>query len=225
MLKRSGLSRLEQDYSEYAQSRAKQRAWSSSNPGNVAIRAELVDRAMAYVPAPPAAILDIGCGAGWWLRTLVSRGVAPSRLVGLDALEARADEARAALPQARFDRGDARQLPYRDGEFGLVTMFTVLSSMGTAAEVEAALREAKRVLAPSGTLLVYEPRLPTPLNPRTRYISRRAFRRILGPDVRAQSLTLVPPVARRLGRATAAMYPIVVRLPAARSHRLVVWVK
>ena len=113
---------------------------------------------------------------------------------------------------------DARALPFADDRFGLVTLVTVLSSMGDGAAVAAALREARRVTAPDGLVLCYEPRPPTPLNRRTRRISRRELERCLGPVTAQRALTGLPPLARRLGRATPRFYPLLSAI--APTHRL-----
>ncbi|MGH2947326.1 MAG: methyltransferase domain-containing protein, partial [Solirubrobacteraceae bacterium] len=69
--------RLRRTFDRYAASAGKRRAWSAANPGNQAIRRELVDAVLALVPlAPGARVLDAGCGTGWWLRELAARGVA-----------------------------------------------------------------------------------------------------------------------------------------------------
>jgi ubiquinone/menaquinone biosynthesis C-methylase UbiE len=85
-----------------------------------------------------------------------------------------------------------------------------------------ALREARRVLAPGGRLLCYEPRFPTP-NRATQLVTARLIRRTLGSDVRFEALTLAPPLARRLRRADERAYRALSRIPGLRTHRLAVW--
>jgi hypothetical protein len=85
------------------------------------------------------------------------------------------------------------------------------------------LEEARRVLAPGGTLLVYEPRIPNPLNRRTRHIRRDELARLGG--TRFESITLLPGLARRLGPVTERVYPTLARITVLRSHRLAVWTK
>jgi ubiquinone/menaquinone biosynthesis C-methylase UbiE len=163
-------------------------------------------------------VLDIGCGTGWLLEALVGKGLEPARLHGVEALTERADAAARRVPGAQVLTADARQLPYESDRFGLVTLVTVLSSMPDREAVAAALREARRVAAPAGVVLVYEPRLPNPLNRRTRVISRRELEGTLGPATARRSLTGLPPLARRLGGAAPRLYPLLAR--AAPTHRL-----
>jgi ubiquinone/menaquinone biosynthesis C-methylase UbiE len=174
---------------------------------------------MAAEPiAGDGAICDVGCGSGWLLDAMAESGVAEERLHGVDLLPARVDAAAARLPGADIRRADARTLPYGDGELALVTMFTVLSSMPNREAVRQALAETRRVLAEDGLVLVYEPALPNPLNRATRLVSRAELERELGPFARCRRLTGLPPAARRLGRRTSRLYPMLSRV--APSHRL-----
>lgn len=219
--------RLTRVYDGYGRGR-KARAWSAANPGNRAIRDELADRLLARLPASPdgrAEALDVGCGGGWWLARLRAAGWDAGRLHGVDLLAARVEAARRAVPGARVARADARRLPYGDGRCAVVTQLTALSSLASRADAAAALREAWRVLAPGGALLVYEPRWPTPRNPHTIRIDRRLLAATLGRPVAAEPLTLLPPLARRLGPLTGRAYPALSRLRALRTHALLVAVK
>ena len=167
-------------------------------------------------------ILDLGCGTGWWLRSLAEAGVDPARLQGIEEQPARVEAARRAVPGARIDVGDARALELEDGSFALVLLFTVLSSLPTSEDVTAALAEARRVLQPGGLLLIYEPRVTNPLNRNTRRL-RDGDLDAAGLAPREQlSLTLLPPLARRLGARTEDRYERLARLPLLRTHRLVV---
>jgi ubiquinone/menaquinone biosynthesis C-methylase UbiE len=184
----------------------------------VAIREELV-AAMLEVAgeeiAGHGALLDVGCGTGWWLERLLREGVAAERLIGIELLADRARAAAARAPGARVEWGDAGQLPVPDASCSLVTLFTVLSSMGSASEAAAALREARRVLAPGGAVAVWEPRWPT-FNRNTRLVRLSQLRSALGPGLTMRTLTLAPPLARRVG----GLYAPLARLRPLRSHRL-----
>jgi SAM-dependent methyltransferase len=56
-----------------------------------------------------------------------------------------------------IDRGDAEQLPYEDGSFDWILMFSAMQYM----DVKAAVSEVARVLAPGGRLLASQPILAT----------------------------------------------------------------
>jgi ubiquinone/menaquinone biosynthesis C-methylase UbiE len=167
-------------------------------------------------------VLDVGCGSAGFLQALVARGADPSLLQGVDLLEARLAEARRRLPGSSFELANARQLPFPERSFEVVLMLTLLSSLPDRHSVAAALTEARRVLASGGVLLVYEPRVPNPLNRNTIFISRRMLSVSLGDDVENLPLTVLPPLARRLGRRTDRLYPRLARIGPLLTHRL--WV-
>jgi ubiquinone/menaquinone biosynthesis C-methylase UbiE len=215
--------RLERTYGRYQRSRRRRRAWAADNPGNRAIRAELLELFHSEVGDRLAAgqLLDVGCGAGWLLIEVARSGVAQERLHGVELIESRIAAARRALPCADVRRADARHLPFESGAFDVVTMFTVLSSLPDARSVQNALGEARRVLTPGGVLLVYEPRRPNPLNRATRVVSPRQLDASLGSGWREIPLTVVPVVARRLGPLTEWLYPRLRRVQPLLTHRLV----
>jgi SAM-dependent methyltransferase len=84
-------------------------------------------------------VLDIGCGAGAFLRLVAERGAAPH---GIDASEALIAFTRSRLPDADLRVGEMEDLPWDDDSFDLVTGF---NSFFFADDMVAALREAGRV--------------------------------------------------------------------------------
>jgi SAM-dependent methyltransferase len=93
-------------------------------------------------------VLDIGCGTGVFLRLVAARGARP---YGLDASESLLEVARERLPDADLRVGEMEQLPYDDDSFDLVTGF---NSFFFAADLVAALSEARRVAKPGATVLI-----------------------------------------------------------------------
>lgn len=220
------VTRTEEVYSGYSRSPRKRRAWAADNPGNIAIRRELLARITEQAGPELAAegqILDIGCGTGWLLRALAEAGASPDRLAGVDALPARVEAARGAVPGASIAVGDALHLDFADGSVALALMLTVLSSLPDRAAVRAALAEARRVLAPGGLLLVYEPRVSNPLNRETLLLRDGDLEAAGIAPSRSTSLTLVPALARRLGGAAPERYERLVRVTVLRTHRLVAY--
>ena len=94
-------------------------------------------------------VLDVGCGAGTFLRLAARRG---ARTSGLDASEALLSIARERVPDADLRIGDMESLPYRDATFDLVSGF---NSFFFANDIVAALREAGRV-AKSGAPVIIQ---------------------------------------------------------------------
>lgn len=205
--------------------RGRRRAWASDNPGNAAARRELlaaIRDVAADRLARDAPLLDCGCGTGWLLSALAEAGVAPDRLHGVDVDPARVESARARVPGATVAVADMTRLPYGDGLFDAVFFVVSLSSMGSREAAHAALKEGRRVLAPGGALIVYEPRLPNPLNRATVLIGNRDLAAAGVEPTDRRGLTLLPALGRRLGRTTNWSYPLLLRLPPLRSHRLAV---
>ena len=97
-----------------------------------------------------AIVLDAGCGSGLLIEKLVDTA---GFIVGLDFSKAMLRIARDKFTQrtVALVRGDVEQLPFRDGVFDKVFMFTVLQNTPSPST---ALREAHRVLRRNGYLAV-----------------------------------------------------------------------
>jgi SAM-dependent methyltransferase len=93
-------------------------------------------------------VLDVGCGAGAFLRLVAGRGARP---FGLDASEALIEFARERLPDADLRVGEMEALPYEEDSFDLVTGF---NSFFFANSMVAALREAGRVAKPGAPVAI-----------------------------------------------------------------------
>jgi SAM-dependent methyltransferase len=93
-------------------------------------------------------VLDIGCGAGAFLRLVADGGAEP---YGLDASEALIAYSRGRLPEADLRVGEMEELPWDDDTFDLVTGF---NSFFFANDMVAALREAGRVAKPGASVVI-----------------------------------------------------------------------
>jgi SAM-dependent methyltransferase len=113
-------------------------------------------------PGPDDAILDVACGWGF-----VALAFAPfvRSIIGVDLTPEMVDLAK-RLAQGKgvsnvdYRIGDAEDLPFGAGTFDLVTCRAAFDHLG---DPEKALLEMKRVLAPSGRIVLYEfvaPALP-----------------------------------------------------------------
>jgi len=200
-------------------------SWSIHNPGNAAARGELSAAVLEHAAQPIAQgqpLLDVGCGTGWLLELLTGAGAAPSALHGVEPDRARVNAARTRAPGATIEVGDATRLAYRDAAFGLVALIVVLSSLPRG-DVARALAEARRVLSPGGVVLIYEPRLPNPLNRATHLVRKRHLDQAGLLPRTERSLTLLPPIGRSLGALTPRLHPLLSRVPLLRGHRLVTY--
>jgi ubiquinone/menaquinone biosynthesis C-methylase UbiE len=97
---------------------------------------------------PEQRALDVGCGTGYWLAQLAERA---GSLAGIDRSSAMLEHARARVPSADLRLGSAEHLPWPAASFDLVFCNNALHHFSDPA---AFVREAFRVLAPSGRLLV-----------------------------------------------------------------------
>jgi malonyl-CoA O-methyltransferase len=112
------------------------------------VRDELLSR-LDLVSIEPAVVVDLGCGTGQGARGLKDRYRA-ARVIGLDCALGMLREARR---RSRWLRpihrvcGDVFRLPFRDGVINL--MFSNLM-LQWCDDLDAALQEIRRVLAPEG---------------------------------------------------------------------------
>jgi SAM-dependent methyltransferase len=95
-------------------------------------------------------ILDVGCGTGRFLRTLLEYDALPEHLVGVDVSEVRFASGRAKNPLITMLKNDGKTLPFKDGTFDLVTQLVCFSTIPTTALRQTVAREIKRVLKVGG---------------------------------------------------------------------------
>lgn len=201
--------------------------WDLTNPGNQHILAErrgLVRRLLAdrgWVPLGYRRVLDVGAGSGVELAWFRELGASESNLVGIDLLPERVELARRSFPQITFHAGNAEHLPFPDASFDLALAFTIFSSILDPTMAAQVASEIQRVLRPGGRLLWYDFRYDSPSNPDVRGVTAARIRALF-PDLDGPllGLTLLPPLARRLGPLTPVAYPVLARVPMLRTHLL-----
>jgi ubiquinone/menaquinone biosynthesis C-methylase UbiE len=199
--------------------------WDQSNAGNRLIleeRRRLTTRLLTeagWVPLGERRILEIGSGGGGELAWLRELGAQAGRMVGVELLPDRVAIANRAHPQLEFHVGNAEHLDFPDGSFDLVMALTIFSSILDEAMAANVAAEVYRVLRPGGGLLWYDFRYDSPANRHVRGVSRRRVRALF-PKLKGElhTVTVLPPLARRLGPLTAATYPLLAAVPVLRSH-------
>lgn len=197
------------------------------NPGNHEMLTErrrltraVLDRA-GWVPLGGRHVLEVGCGTGSELASMLELGASPSNLVGVDLLPDRIAAARYAYPQLDLRVGNAEKLEFANGGFDLVMAFTIFSSILDATMSAAVAREIVRVLKPGGGLLWYDFRYNSPGNSNVRGIGKRRVHRLFPElDGKLYTVTVIPPLVRRLGSIAPAAYPVLAAAPPLRSHLL-----
>ena len=102
------------------------------------------------VPPPTAGrTLEVGCGEGRVARELTARGHA---VVAVDASPTLVRYAREADARSAYLLADATALPFADATFETVIAYNSLQTMARLSDMPQAIREAGRVLKPSGHL-------------------------------------------------------------------------
>ena len=216
------IARAYRDLDERAATR-----WDLRNAGNQRILSErrgLIQRLLerrGWLPLRARRVLDVGSGSGAELAWFRELGAADSDLVGIDLLPERVEAARRAFPGIAFHVGNAEHLPFPDGSFDLVVAYTVFSSILDPAMAGHVASEIRRVMRPGGGLLWYDFRYHSPANPNVRAMTSASVR-MLFPDLTGPlfRVTLIPPLARRLGALTPFAYPALALMPPLRSHLL-----
>lgn len=224
--------RLKEVYRGYSEDGRMSGRWSSANPGNQAMvreRRQVIHKLFSvcgFADLGQCAILDIGCGTGGELFSLTQWGADPHRLHGVDLLPDRISLARKNYPEIDFICGNAESLEYADGTFDLVMLFTVFSSIMEETMAHGIANEIRRVLKTKGGVLIYDFCFKNPYNRNVRGINSRDLTRYFpGYQLHARSVTLLPPLARKLGGWTDRLYPILAAIPFLRTHQVTLLLK
>ena len=104
-----------------------------------------------YPPRPGMRVLDVGCGTGAQLQRYLDAGCAVAGIDSSPAMLARAEDRLG--PAADLRLGDARELPFEDASFDLVTATLVVHEIAPG-DRDLVGREMLRVLASDGRLLI-----------------------------------------------------------------------
>jgi demethylmenaquinone methyltransferase/2-methoxy-6-polyprenyl-1,4-benzoquinol methylase len=114
----------------------------------------------AAVVRPGDRVLDAACGTG---DLALADARAGGRVTGVDFAEAMLERARRKGPQLQWVRGDALALPFADASFDAATVGFGVRNLD---DLEAGLRELRRVLRPGGRVGILEITRPRgPLRP------------------------------------------------------------
>jgi len=219
------IERIKRTYQSYADGDLSRRLWSANNPGNRAIvteRKSSLDKIVqmtGLLSSSDLRILDIGCGNGDVLASYLIWGVEPDNLYGIDLLPERVDAANRRYPAFHIQQGNAEHLAFPDEHFDMVSFFTVFSSILDTTMRQNIAMEVSRVVKPGGAIIWYDFRYRNPLNPNTRPMKRSDISDLF-PEftLNLVTTTLLPPLARRLGRLTDSLYPMLSAIPFLRTH-------
>ncbi len=170
-----------------------------------------------------ARVADIGCGRGYWLEYFASWNARSDTLYGIERDWERVESARRRVKRAHIVAGDARDLPWADASFDLVSQFVVFTSVLDKADRLRIGSEMLRVLKPQGRILWYDFFAPNPYNRGTKAV-RRAEIATLFPDchIRLRLVTLAPPLARFSLRISGRLAEALDRMPLLCTHYLAI---
>lgn len=168
--------------------------------------------------------LDVGCGAGAWLRSLMEWGAEPSRLHGVDLLADRIEQARAISPHIDFSVSPGWPLPFGDFSMDIVSAYTVFSSILDPNARAALAGEMMRIVRPSGLILIYDFRARSLRNCDTVGVGLNEIKRLFhGMQANYKMVSMVPPLQRQLVKWSPALAHFMeMLLPFMRTHALCV---
>ena len=120
----------------------------------------------------------------------------------MDLLRDRIVNAKHLLPESvTLTAGNAAGLDFPDAMFDMIFQFTMFSSILDDAVKRDVAAEMVRLLKPGGCVVWYDFKVNNPGNPDVRSLKKAEIRRLFpGCQPHFRRVTLIPPVARRLGR-------------------------
>lgn len=199
----------------------RQGLWDLRNPGYARLareRDDLLVQLLRESVSENDRVLDLGCGDGYLAGAARSRAVF-AVWTGVDLRATALKAARQQYPWAKFIEASADAVPSGDGSFDAILVSNLFSSLPSSDLAIAVASEIRRLLKPTGWLVWYDMRYPSPRNPEVRPLTKGAVESLF-PGWRSQlrTFTLLPPIARRLGPSTPFLYPLLHAMPVLRSH-------
>ncbi|MGO8763059.1 MAG: class I SAM-dependent methyltransferase [Desulfobaccales bacterium] len=228
----SEILRLKDVYRNYLKNGVARTKWSKTNPGNQAMLSERNEKVLeslrdnGFFPLNTRKVLDLGCGNGEMLGVFKEWGALAANLYGVDILPERIGEAQQNFKDVHFQVGNGAHLPLPDDSFDLVVLFTVFTSILDNQLAGQMAQEVRRVLKTGGAVMWYDFRYNNPWNPHVRAMTSKMIHTFF-PDFQQnlQEITLWPALARRLGRFTPFLYPLLVSIPGLKTHYLGLLIK
>ncbi len=168
-------------------------------------------------------LLDLGAGELFWVEEFTKMGLAHKNCIGADILTWRLRNGRRAGRVAQAVAASAARLPLMDGSVDIVVQMTMMTSILDRGVRQKVAAEMMRALRPGGYILWYDFRFNNPANPDTRSIGLKEIKRLFpGYQIEAHKITLLPQLARLLGRLSTGLLNFLSFFPILRTHYLAV---
>jgi SAM-dependent methyltransferase len=167
-------------------------------------------------------LMEVGSGSGGNLLELLRAGFRPEHLSGVELLAERHAVARAVLPETlALHMGDALALDVPAASVDIVFVSTVFSSLLDDGFQQRLADTMWRWVRPGGAVLWYDFTVNNPRNRDVRGVPLSRVRALFPAGrVRAQRITLAPPIARAVTRLHPSLYTLFNTLPVLRTHAL-----
>ncbi|MBN2014963.1 MAG: class I SAM-dependent methyltransferase [Candidatus Altiarchaeota archaeon] len=123
-------------------------SWYGTPIGSYADRLEKKLIFIFTEPKKKKKVLDIGCGTGSYVLEFKRNGMG---VVGMDVSRKMLKIAKNKVEGCDFVFGDAKNLPFKDNSFDLVTLITILEYVD---DPEKIIQEGKRVLEKDGKIIL-----------------------------------------------------------------------
>ncbi|MCL6576104.1 class I SAM-dependent methyltransferase [Kyrpidia sp.] len=177
------------------------------------------------LPVSERRVLEVGCGSGANLLTLIRLGFRPENLMGIDLLEERAAYARTILPPTtRILVGDASTFDFGKSTFDVVLQFTVFTSILDPCFQERLADRMWSWVKPGGGILWYDFTFNNPKNPDVKGIPYHRVRKLFPrAQFKVWRLTLAPPISRKVTRVNPNLYHVFNLFPFLRTH-IMCWI-
>ena len=154
--------------------------------------------------------LEVGCGSGGNLQTLMRLGFDPANLVGNELLADRYESARRSLPVVtKLILGDARKLDLPDASFDMVMQSTVFTSIIDDAFQHQLADSMWRLVKPGGGVLWYDFTYDNPRNSDVRGVPLSRVKELF-PEAGClyRRVSLAPPISRRVCKLHPQLYTL-----------------
>lgn len=216
------LEKIRHTYERYRRE-GRRRLWDPSNPGFARIMRErdaaLIDLLGKALPHVSGDVLDLGSGDGRLAMIARDASLPIGSWTGVDLDAGSVADASAAYPWASFIEASGDDLPVSDDRIDVVVASMLFSSLPSTQMEAAVAAEIERVLRPAGSLIWYDLRYDNPRNRAVHGMGSERLKELFpGWRMELRSLTVIPPIARRLGPITPAIYSLLHAVPILRSH-------